>query len=65
MWVKVRNRNCKECGRIGGTFFAQRQRKIQITINNICKDCKAKKRSEYYYKHEKHQRYLKYVGKER
>lgn len=60
MWVKVKNRRCKKCGVVGGMFFAQKQRITQISINNICKTCKSVERSEYYYKHDKHKRYLNY-----
>lgn len=65
MWLKVKDRICKGCGCMGGIFFAQKQRKIQVAINNICKECKAIERSEYYYKHEKYQRYMKDVREKR
>lgn len=61
MWVNVKNKRCKLCGIVGGIFFAQRQRKKQVAINNICKSCKSVERSEYYFEHEKLQRYMKWA----
>lgn len=58
MWIYDPHRRCSKCGNKNTAFFAQKQRGNQITINNICQPCKAKQRSEYYYKHDKYNMYL-------
>lgn len=60
MWIYDPDRKCNECGATDTAFFAQKQRKNQITVNNICQPCKAKQRSEYYYKHDKMKVYLRW-----
>ena len=59
MWIYHPGRRCATCGETDTIFFAQKQRENQITVNNKCIDCKKLERSEYYYKHDKYQRYLK------
>lgn len=63
MWVYDPKRECNYCGATDTSFFAQKQRKKQLTINNKCFECKKKERSRYYYKKEKYKRYLEHVRK--
>ena len=59
MWIYDPNRECGKCTIKDTIFFAQKQRGNQISINNICWDCKTEERSNYYYRKDKHKRYLK------